>query len=164
MVGENTSNNIPANTSNTGAQDPVRLFPSSWGAHFGIIGSAVYAYNKIQGPPKIKAVAALSALGVATGTTFYTMAIDNPIGFNSYMYSNTEFFKTGSWPNLTGRANLNINKFEDNIVKSLDCDQNMTPSPEDLNKIGTAAQELADQINSSKNNFLGDINLNIWFF
>nr|YP_009710762.1 hypothetical protein [Amanita thiersii]QFZ98711.1 hypothetical protein [Amanita thiersii] len=98
-------NSIPNN--HVGAQDPVIRIPSSFWVHFGIIGSAVYAYNRVAGPLKIKLIAGLAALGVSAGTTFHVMATENPVGLNSYMYSLTESLRTGRWQNLTGRMDPN---------------------------------------------------------
>src|ERR1700761_9194808 len=99
MIVDSITINLSSSTSNVGAPDPRRFFPSYWPSQFGIIGSGVYVYNRVQGPPKVKAIAAVSALGISSAVTFYTMALDYPIGFNSYMYTVTEYMRTGLWPN-----------------------------------------------------------------
>jgi len=37
---------------------------------------------------------ALGALGISAGNYFYRIAVENPIGINSYMYSITEYIQS----------------------------------------------------------------------
>lgn len=177
------------NNNNVGFQDPVRLFSSSYrGVQFGIIGSAVFAYNKVSGPPRVKVVAALSALGVSAGTSLYTIAVDNPVVFNSYMFSLSEYFNRGKWLNLIGRVDLNNSSNNSNVVnpndvlsnvtseslnnntmnnnielllKSLDQNKILNLKTEDQQQINNAINELTERLKKSNNKdtFLDDFNI-----
>jgi len=144
-------------------QDPVRTFPSTLGAQLGIIGSAIYAYNNIQGRPRVKVLAGLGALGVLSGMTFYTMAIENPIGFNMYMYSLSEYFNNGKWPNLIGRIDHKelIEQTTEKILSSLNISKAITPTFDEKSLILKALEKLGTDWPKGPSNpssFIGETN------
>jgi hypothetical protein len=59
--------------------------------------------------PRFKVLGALGAMGVSASVTAYHSAIENPVGFNRFMYGFSEFRKTGSWPNLDSTETVNKN-------------------------------------------------------
>lgn len=48
--------------------------------------------------PRLRVIASVGAAGVSSGTMAYPSSIENPLGFNRFMYSVTEYSRTGLWP------------------------------------------------------------------
>jgi hypothetical protein len=92
---ESTSS-VSTNTAQT--SDPVRWWPSGTPQSWGIIGAAIATYRAIPGSPRAKSLAAFSSLGVTIPTAVFTMAVENPNGFNRLMYSWIQYNKTNVWP------------------------------------------------------------------
>lgn len=89
--------NSQASSSNSN-QDPNKWWPSGAPQTWGIIGSAIAAYRSVPGSKKTKAIAAFAAISVTAPLTVFTMAVEQPNGFNRLMYSWIEYHKTGTWP------------------------------------------------------------------
>ena len=95
--------------------DPVRWWPSGTAQSWGIIGAALAAYRTMPGDSKKKAIAAFATVGVTVPMAVFSMAVENPNGFNRLMYSWIEYKRTGSWPgNIPNEVSLSSveNKFE----------------------------------------------------
>lgn len=102
--------------------DPSRWRPTGTPQSWGIIGSALLAYRTFQGNHRVKAIAALGALGIFSGITIYTHAIENPNGFNRVMYGLSERLRTGRWP-YPDRS-VNPERLRRNFHKALDAANN----------------------------------------
>jgi hypothetical protein len=101
--------------STNSGQDPVRWWPSGTAQSWGVIGAALAAYRTVPGDSKKKAIAAFATLGVTAPMAVFSMAIENPNGFNRLMYSWIEYNRTGVWPgNIPNQVSNNTvnTKFE----------------------------------------------------
>ena len=83
-----------------GSQDPVRWWPSGTTQSWACLGAAVALYKTVPGSPRVKTAAALSSLGITIPMTVLSQAIENPNGFNKFMYCAIEYKRTGRWPLL----------------------------------------------------------------
>ena len=92
------TSNASTNASTSSPQDPVRWWPSGTPQSWGIIGAAIAAYRTIPGDPRRKTIAAFTAIGISAPIAVFSMAVENPYGFNRLMYSWTEYRRTGLWP------------------------------------------------------------------
>nr|YP_009652974.1 hypothetical protein [Taiwanofungus camphoratus]QCG70012.1 hypothetical protein [Taiwanofungus camphoratus]UKQ56099.1 hypothetical protein [Taiwanofungus camphoratus]WRO45213.1 hypothetical protein [Taiwanofungus sp. YW-2023a] len=79
-------------------QDPVSWWPYGVPQSWGIIGSALAVYRLVPGSPRIKAIAALTTLGVIIPITVWFHAVENPIGFNRLIFSWMEYNRTSRRP------------------------------------------------------------------
>jgi len=81
---------IPSPTNNP--VDPVRYWPSGLPQSISTISTGLFFYpntilQKIGGcSPRLKVLAALGAIGVSGANITYHSAIENPVGFNRFMY------------------------------------------------------------------------------
>ena len=94
-------------------QDPVRWWPSGTAQSWGIIGSVLGVYRMMPGSPRIRALAAISTLGVTVPASVYALAVENPYGFNVLMHSAIQYTRTGEWPLLNKNSvvtDVQINK------------------------------------------------------
>lgn len=89
--------NVPQ-THNAPGVDPVRWWPSGVAINWGILGTAIGAYRLTPGSQRVKTLAGLASLGVSIPMTVFTLAVENPNGFNRLMYSWIEFGRTRRWP------------------------------------------------------------------
>ena len=64
---------------NTNAQDPVRWWPSGVPQTWSIMGIAAAIYRTTR--PRVRAVAALSSMGITIPLNIYFHAVENPHGF-----------------------------------------------------------------------------------
>jgi hypothetical protein len=79
-------------------QDPVRWWPSGTAQSWGIIGAAIATYRAVPGSSRTKAAAAFATIGVTAPAAVFSMAVENPNGFNRLMYSWVQYKQTGQWP------------------------------------------------------------------
>jgi hypothetical protein len=97
-----------------------------------------------------------------------------PIGFNSYLYSITESFQTASWLNLTGRRELTLVELEKSVLDFLDksLKKFLVFNMEDLNFVVKTIEEFTSKIlvnnknvlnKIEPNNFLIEINISDYF-
>jgi len=95
---------IPSGEGNSTGSDPVRWWPSGVPQGWTIIGTGLATFtalSKIPGvSPRLRVLGALGASGVSAGSVTYHSAIENPVGFNRFMWSLTQYQKTGVWPSI----------------------------------------------------------------
>lgn len=112
------SNNIP---SSPVPQDPVRYWPSGVPQNVSIVGvglATFAALGKLSNcSPRLRVLGALGAAGVSATTVVYQGAIENPVGFNRFMYGASQWLQTGTWPSLEQIQNSipvnKVNEFAD---------------------------------------------------
>jgi len=76
--------------------------------------------------PRLRVIASLGAAGVSSGTMVYHSSIENPLGFHRFMYSVTEYSRTGLWPTLSETQNapvIDVNRLFDKAVQQLDANR-----------------------------------------
>ena len=142
------SNVLPDAQPSDKTQDPVRYWPSGVPQTVGVIGSglaAFHALNKVSNiNPRFKVLGALGAMGASASVTAYHSAIENPMGFNRFMFGWTEYLKTGNWPSL--------DKVQSQVP---DKDVNEWVNKTMESKIETRVQEAVEEaIKKSKSNFI----------
>jgi hypothetical protein len=150
-----TSNYIPDGSANDkNFMDPVRYWPSGLPQSVGIVGTALATFsllNKMSNvSPRFRVLGALGAAGVSATTITYHSAIENPVGFNRFMYGLTEYRRTGHWPSLESiKNNVSDSVLEDFVKKQL-----INANNEVSSKV---VQETVSKINSNNSNsFLPD--------
>ena len=141
----NHVNSTSSTSSSTGiSQDPVRWWPSGTAQSWGVIGAAIAMYRTIPGSPRVKATAAFSSLGITVPTAVLSMAVENPNGFNTLMYSWIQYKKTGQWPS----PNNSPNTVSDETVDKAFENASNTKVSDHLNKFIGDGSDISNYINS----------------
>nr|YP_010697876.1 hypothetical protein P1Q19_mgp22 [Fuscoporia viticola]WCF76837.1 hypothetical protein [Fuscoporia viticola] len=145
------NNNVP--------MDPVRWWPSGVPQSMAVVGTMVgtfIALTKLGINPRFRFLGALGAGGVSTTQVIYNSAIENSVGFNRFMYSITEYKKTGQWPNIDQMNSYSEEAVNNNITKALE--------QADQAKIKSMVEEITKLMNekggggSSSSNFVSNSN------
>lgn len=141
------NNNVP--------MDPVRWWPSGVPQSMAVVGTMVgtfIALTKLGINPRFRLLGALGAGGVSTTQVIYNSAIENSVGFNRFMYSITEYKKTGKWPNIDQMNSYSEEAVNNNITKALE--------QADQAKIKSMVEEITKLMNEkgSSSNFVSSSN------
>jgi hypothetical protein len=98
------SNYVPNGNPTNEPTDPVRYWPSGVPQSVSIIGSGLAVFgvlSKISNcSPRLRVLGALGASGVSASTIAYQSALENPVGFNRFMYGISKLIETGRYPSL----------------------------------------------------------------
>ena len=102
--------------------DPVRYWPSGVPQSWSIVGTGLATYTALSRlnncSPRMRVLGALGSIGVSISTVFYQSAIENPVGFNRFMYGLSIYNKKSSWPSLEEIKQNVSDKDLDNFVKN----------------------------------------------
>ena len=83
---------------NVPLQDPVRWWPSGVPQTWAILAGMFGAYKIVSGSPRIKVLAAFGSLGITAPAIVLHSAIENPVGFHTFMHNFIVYKRTGHWP------------------------------------------------------------------
>ena len=88
------------NVNDTNPTDPVRWWPSGTPQVWTIVASVVATFRYLPAslPVRVRAAAPLGVAGLTGPATMYFHAVENPVGFNSLMYTLGRGLSTGQWP------------------------------------------------------------------
>lgn len=108
-------------------QDPVRFWPSGTTQTAATIGASMLVYRGLANVnPRLRVLAALGVGGFSTANMMYHSAIENPYGFNRFMYGLNTYFKTGQYPSLPdsswNESNPTVKNFEKEAVSAAQSD------------------------------------------
>jgi hypothetical protein len=145
-------NYIPEGNPTNDPTDPVRYWPSGVPQGATIIGSdlAVFAaLSKLSNcSPRLKVLGALGSMSVSATTVAYQTAIENPVGFNRFMFGLSEYNRTQKWPSIEEIKNSvsdsTLNQFKEEALKKVD-----------QNLVNRTVQEVLEKINKGSN-FISD--------
>jgi hypothetical protein len=102
----------------------VRWLPSGVPQGWTIIGTGLATFGaltKIPGvSPRLRVLASLGASGVTAPNVTYHSAIKNPVGFNRFMWSITEYQRTGIWPSIEQVSQQAVDKVVTESMKHVD--------------------------------------------
>lgn len=131
-------------------QDPVRYWPSGVPQSFSIVGvglATFAALSKIPNcSPRLRVLGSLGAAGVGVTTVVYQGAINNPTGFNRFMYGASQMVKTGTWPSLEQIHSIpdnKVNEFANKAIGNL--------SPHDRELVNEAVAEVLKRLDKGSN-------------
>ena len=100
---------LPEGGASDNPTDPVRYWPSGIPQGMGVIGTGLAVFSVLSKigncSPRLRVLGALGATGVSATTITYHSAIENPVGFNRFMFGLTKFRETGQWPSLESIKN-----------------------------------------------------------
>jgi hypothetical protein len=147
---------IPSgDSSSNGNVDPVRWWPSGVPQGWSIVGTGLATFaalSKLPGvSPRMRVLGALGASGVTATNITYHSAIENPVGFNRFMWSMTEYQRTGIWPSIE-QANQASQQAVENVVKT------------SMNHVDNSVVDKIVSEVSSKNNFLPSLDFDFSLF
>jgi len=136
---------IPSGEGNSnGNVDPVRWWPSGVPQGWSIIGTGLATFaalSKIPGvSPRLRVLGSLGASGVSAANITYHSAIENPVGFNRFMWSITEYQRSGVWPTIEQASQVS-QKTVDNVV---------TESMKHVDK--SVVDKIVTEVNNKNNN------------
>ena len=98
------SNYVPNGNPTNEPTDPVRYWPSGVPQSVSIIGSGLAVFGVLSRigncSPRLRVLGALGASGVSASTIAYQSALENPVGFNIFMYGVSKLIETGKFPSL----------------------------------------------------------------
>lgn len=146
-------NVVPNGNPSPNPVDPVRIWPSGVPQSMATIGSGVAVYSILTKlgncTPRLRVLGALGASGASAATITYHSAIENPVGFNRFMYGLNRISNTGEWPSLESiSVELEKEKLvNDFIKKALDA--------QNSEKVKSVVEEVKKIIENS-NSFLPD--------
>lgn len=148
MVNNSSSSNT-TNVTNINSQDPVRWLPSGTTQSWACLGAAVALYRTIPGTPKIKATAALTSLGVTIPMSIFSQIVENPNGFNKFMFSYFEYKRTNRWPLLAENRVITDNQLDPIITK-------VTEEANNNPVVNQAQNLLPNDVGNSISHFIND--------
>ena len=111
--------------------------------------AAVALYRTVPGTPKIKATAALTSLGVTIPMSIFSQIVENPNGFNKFMYSYFEYNRTNRWPLLAENRVITDNQL-DPIITQVTEEANNNPV------VNQAQNLLPNDVGNSISHFIND--------
>ena len=157
IIDLSTSNytpDIPNGNSTTQPTDPVRYWPSGVPQNVSIVGvglATFMALSKLSNcSPRLRVLGALGAAGASATSVVYQTAIENPVGFNRFMFGANTRLKTGHWPSLEEISNSVPSKQLDEFVKS-----EIAKANKDLAIVDKIVEEVQKRIDNGSN-FLPD--------
>jgi hypothetical protein len=118
-------NLILEGTATTNPTDPVISWPSGVPQGMSIVGTGLAVFSVLTKlgncSPRLRVLDALGATGVTATTITYHYAIENPIGFNRFIYSFSQYRATGNWPSLDSiKQELTDNKLEEYVKNAIE--------------------------------------------
>ena len=97
------------NISDTNPTDPVRFWPSGVPQGMSIVGTGLLAFSVLSKlgncSSRLRVLGALGTSGATATTIAYQSALENPVGFNRFVFGLTRFRETGKWPSLESIKN-----------------------------------------------------------
>ena len=94
---------IPEGTGTSEPQDGSKYWPTGVPQSLAIIGAGLAVFNQLSRAnvnPRVRVLAALGATGVTATSIFYHTALEQPEGFNRFMFGISTYAKTGHYPSL----------------------------------------------------------------
>lgn len=117
-------NYLPEGKPTSEPTDPVRYWPSGVPQGMGVVGSGLAAFGLLSRlsncSPRLRVLGALGAAGASASTIAYQTAIENPVGFNRFMYGLSTWRETGKWPSLEEiKSSVSDKHIEDFVTSEL---------------------------------------------
>ena len=117
---------IPEGSGTSEPQDGSKYWPTGVPQSLAILGAGLAVFNQLSRAnvnPRVKVLAALGATGVTATSIFYHTALEQPEGFNRFMFGISTYAKTGHYPSLEASREwdaLAIEAFVKKVVQEAD--------------------------------------------